>query len=773
MIWLVEAAVWNERVRGEDGFLERQEQLYLAEVRPLLERYCGDCHGGGQNEAGLDLDVYRTYLGVLEDRDRWLKLMRRVEGGEMPPPDAPGFEADDLTRLVSSLDTLLNQLDCDTLSRPGHVTIRRLNRFEYRNTVRDLTGVDYEPAAEFLGDDVGYGFDNIGDVLSLPPLLMEKYLDAAREISERAIVARPMASLELRTRGVELRGTHSYGDERPDAGALVNQSAAELEIEVPVDARYEFRIEAFGDQAGDESVKMALRVDGRNVKEFEVRATGDAPSSYTARVALKEGTRRVAIDFLNDFYQPDHPDPAQRDRNLVILELQVRGPVGRGVRLTKLPESHERLVFTTPADASPEAVAAAAEQVVRRLASRAFRRPATEQEIARLTDLVRLPMEEGETFESGVQLALQAVLVSPHFLYKVEQPVGEVEERRELDDFELATSLSYFLWSTMPDDELFRVAMSGKLSESDELERQVRRMLADPKSEALVESFASQWLQLRTLEKFRPDRDRFPDFSDALRSDMQEETRRFVSEILRRDLPLTTLLDADFTYVNGRLATHYGIPGVEGDEFRRVTLSDGQRGGLLTHASILSVTSNPTRTSPVKRGKWVLENLLGTPPPPPAPGVMELEAQGQLTGTLREKMQQHRADPTCAVCHSKMDPIGFALENFDAIGRWRNEDENAPIDASGELPEGQRFTGARELQRILVQERRDLFVRCVSEKLMTYALGRGLRYYDACAVNQIVDSIEDRGLKFSDLVLEIVRSQAFRARSRSQSEANP
>ena len=505
----------------------------------------------------------------------------------------------------------MNTVDCEGPVSPGRVTLRRLNRHEYRNTIRDLLGVDYAPARDFPADDVGYGFDNIGDVLSLPPLLMEKYLAAAEEISALATVL--------------------------------------------------------------------------------------------------------------------------------------------------------------PADSSPSP--SDVEAMLARLASSAFRRPATPVEVRRLVALVDLAKQQGDTLESGLRLALQAMLVSPHFLFRVERDPDEGMDVRTLDDFELATRLSYFLWSSMPDEELFALARAGQLRDGDELERQVRRMLADPKAQAYIENFAGQWLQLRNLDDMVFDAVRYPGSDRQLLADMREETTRFFAAVVRDDLSLLRILDGDFTFLNERLANHYGISGVTGPEFRQVSLQGTPRTGILTHASVLAVTSNPTRTSPVKRGKFVLDNLLGAPPPPPPPNVPLLEDAGrQLTGTLRQRMEQHRTNPTCAACHQLMDPIGFALEHFDAVGRYRQDDGGEPIDAAGVLPTGEQFAGLDELRKVLLENQRDEFIRCVVEKTLVYSLGRGLEYYDQCAVAKICTALKQDDYRTSRLVLEVVRSDPFQKRARKRSQ---
>jgi hypothetical protein len=440
--------------------------------------------------------------------------------------------------------------------------------------------------------------------------------------------------------------------------------------------------------------------------------------------------------------------------------LEVVAPAGQGS--ADLPESHKRIFGTRPAGLSDEDYA---RKIFSYFASRAFRRPATKEELERLVGIVKQVQKGGDSFERGIQLGVEAVLVSPHFLFRVEiDPNPTSKAVRPLNDYELATRLSYFLWSSMPDDELFALARKGELKNPKILEAQARRMLKDPKSQALVDNWGMQWLTLRNLANASPDPKMFPDWNEDLRQAMLKETNLFVTAVVREDRSVLDFLDGKFTYVNEKLAKHYGIPGVTGDNFQRVALTDGKREGILTQGSILTVTSNPTRTSPVKRGKWVLEQLLGTPPPPPPPNVPPLDgAQGQLTGTLRQRMEQHRKDPACANCHAKLDPLGFGLENFDAVGQWRATEKDAPVDASGELPGGVKFNGPIQLIEIL-KKSKDEFTRNLASTLMTYSLGRGLEHYDQCAVGEVTADASKKGYKFSVLVTDIVTSEPFRMR---------
>jgi hypothetical protein len=436
-----------------------------------------------------------------------------------------------------------------------------------------------------------------------------------------------------------------------------------------------------------------------------------------------------------------------------------------------LPESHQRIFICQPTSAVSKADCA--RKILESFARRAYRRPVTADEVDRLVRFVQHVVSQGDSFERAIQLAVQAVLVSPHFLFRVERdrPSTRPDGAAPISDFELASRLSYFLWSSMPDEELFRLAEQGRLREEGVLEAQVRRMLKDPQSKALVENFAGQWLQLRNLKTAAPNRRQFRAFDNTLRSAMQRETELFFEAILQENRSILDFLDADFTFLNAPLAKHYGIEGVKGDEFRRVTLTGDQRGGILTQASILTITSNPTRTSPVKRGKWILENILGTPPPPPPPDAGELkdDRKSALSGTLRQRMEQHRANPLCASCHQRMDPLGFGFENFDAIGHWRTKEGKFTIDSSGTLPGGETFHGPAELKAIL-QKKGDAFRRCLTEKLLTYALGRGLEDYDQCAVEEICRKVARSQNQCSRLVSEVVKSDPFQMRRGTQGE---
>ena len=721
---------------------------YETDVRPILERYCFDCHSGDRAEAGITLDAYKESRAKTHERKAWVKVLRQLQGGAMPPIDAEQPTREELAAIERWITDYALVPDCSRGERPGRVTVRRLNREEYNNTVRDLFDVNVRPADDFPSDDVGYGFDTIGDVLSLPPVLLDRYIDAADVVARAAIVSTDADAAPTR---------------RIEGGRLNSTGQFTRDFEIERDGNYVLRVMAWGDQAGPDPCRMMLGLDGKPRRTVDVPNSRGSPIEYDVRLRLEPGKHQFAVAFLNDFYDKAQKDPKKRDRNLEVDAITLAGPIG--LLPDDLPASHTRF-FSKPVDSQAEVIEQADQMkaLLGPIASRAFRRPATAEELDGLAAIFFSARRSGETVERAAQLALSALLVSPSFLFRVEgdPPPGRI---RNLNDYELAARLSFFLWSSIPDEVLFRAAARGEVHTPNQLATQAERMLRDPKVESLVKNFAGQWLQLRGLDDVKPDPQRFPGFDDELRESFRRETEVFFAHVVREDRSVLEFLDADYTFVNERLARHYGVSGVQGDEFRKVGLDGGKRGGLLGQASILTVTSNPTRTSPVKRGKWILENLFAAPPPDPPPNVPELaDAKGEkLVGTLRQRMEQHRADPACASCHKLMDPLGFGLENYDAIGGWRDRDGDAAVDAGGELPDGRRFSGPAELRTILAA-RKDEFRRCLIEKLLTYGLGRGLEYYDVCSVERIAAASAAGGDRFSVIVAEIVKSPAFRQR---------
>jgi len=611
-------------------------------VAPLISRYCLNCHDREMASGGIVLEDLRAEPSATELL-LYQKAALAMRSGSMPPSGKARPAPDEQRAFNAWLNAAYYRANCSAdMAASGRNPIRRLNRAEYNNTIHDLTGLDIHPADDFPADDVGYGFDNIADVLSIPPLLTERYLDAAEMVVE---------------------------------GVFASSTARQRLMEAP----------------SQDLLRFGLR--------------GLPPIRDQTNKRLYTG--------------PPPVDPIQQEL--------------------------ER-----------------AANILRQFADRAYRRPITYDELNRLLKFVENSQREGEGIEPGLRLALQAILASPHFLFL---PPADVSTVRIDHDFALASRLSYFLWSSMPDDELYQLAAAGKLREPRALAAQARRMLQDPRSRALVDNFAAQWLQLRNLKELSPDPSLFPNFDEALRSAMRTETELFCLNIIREDRSIVEFVDADFTFVNERLARHYGLAGVVGDEFRRVSLANTTRGGLLSQASILAVTSNPTRTSPVKRGRWIMENLLALPIPSPPPGSDDLKTQKSQGGTLRQQLERHRTDAKCASCHERMDPLGFGLENFDALGAWRDRDGDQLIDSSGTLA-GQSFNGPAEL-RAHLRSRPDEFARCLSEKLLIYALGRALGPPDECAVDRVVRRLEKKGDHFSNLIVGIVLSEPFRQRSRT------
>ena len=737
---------------------------YVTDIRPFFEQYCFDCHEGEYAEEGLALDGYADIASIQADRRHWEKVFDRIRVGAMPPSDSDQPTEEELERVVAWLDHTLFYVNCDLAPDPGRVTIRRLNRAEYNNTVRDLVGVNFRPADDFPSDDVGYGFDNIGDVLSVPPLLIEKYLDAAEQIAEAAILTEHARYQERRFAAREMERDGAVSNGGDDAAGFTSRGTVYSDVELAA-GRYLIQIEAGAQQAGDERARMRLQLGDDREHVFEIRGENRSQDWYEIEWDVSAGKRRIGVSFINDYYNPEK----REDRNLYVRTVLLEGPLDLPM---ELPESHTQLVAVTP-DESRDLTEAAQENV-RGLLSRAFRRPPTDEEVAQYAGFVEMTTERGESFERGMQIALQAILVSPQFLFRVEtdKRPDDPDARHTLNDYELATRLSYFLWSSMPDEELFRLAGENRLHEDAVLEQQVRRMLADPRSYALIENFGGQWLNLRRLmtEDVAPAPEVFPEWNAELRADMATETELFLASVVREDRNIIDLLEGRFTFLNERLAVLYGIDGIEGDDFRRVELTDGRRAGVLTQASILTLTSYPTRTSPVIRGKWVMENLLGDEPPDPPPLVPGLEETQAANPdlSLREQLGIHRADPTCASCHVVMDEIGFGLENFDAIGRWREQDGRFDVDATGTLPSGETFTGPMELIDILKMREWE-FTGCLAEKLLTYAIGRGLEYYDQCTIEAVVQELQETDSRFSTLVTAIVKSEPFRMRRGDES----
>ena len=752
----VAVGLWNT-AHNAAAPADPQPPTFAKDVVPFLAKHCYSCHGNGKKRGQLSLDKYKGDESLQKDNKTWENVLQMIRSGAMPPKARPRPEESEIKAVLFNIEGVLANVDCAKSRDAGRVTLRRLNRAEYNNTIRDLVGVDFKPAADFPNDDVGYGFDNIGDVLSLSPLLLEKYLAAAESILDSAIVvADSPKPTKTTVGGIRFRPRVDAGELRRGLGNVLFAKGDLIGEIYCEEGDYTVRVDAFGQQVGDEPVRGVIRI-GEAKKEFELKAVKEKPETLELNVKAKAGTSRVVVSFQNPYSDPNVEDKTKKERLLVVRKIEFDGPYNPPP--PKLPESHTRIMAHNPDLKDREA----AHEIVTRFANRAFRRPAKPEEVERFLKLYDKSEKSGQRFEDRVRLALSGVLVSPYFLFRVELEPAEAKAGAvyAINEYELASRLSYFLWSSMPDDELFALAAKGELRKS--LDAQVKRMLKDPKSVAFVKNFAGQWLTIRKLAEINPDPKVFPAFDEELRSAMYRETELFFDAILREDRSVLDFLDADFSFVNERLARHYGIAGVKGKEFQRVKLPPN-RGGVLTQASILTLTSNSTRTAPVKRGKFVLDQILNSPPPPPPPDVPNLPLDKELTGSLRKIMEQHRENPVCASCHQRMDPIGFAFENFDGIGAWRDKDGRFAIDPSGVLPDGKAFKGPDGLKAIL-KDKKEVFSRCLTEKVLTYALGRGVEYYDRCAVDKILRALDKDDYRFSVLLSEVVKSEPFQMRT--------
>jgi hypothetical protein len=729
---------------------------YPKDVQPLLQKYCYDCHGQGADRGEVALDAHPSAETRRRDVELWSRVAENLRADLMPPAGKPRPSAAERARLIAWIRGDVQQVDCRAPD-PGRVTLRRLNSSEYTFTIRDLFGVDVDPSEFLPPDDSGYGFDNIGDVLTVSPLLMEKYFDAAERVV-RVLVAEKPAVPEVR------RGRDAFElVEEPGPG----RSVSEARLELPRPGTYQLRLE-IGVGSPDPfagKVQVQVFLDGRRLlRRSYSHGNRGYPLRFRRPLAAGEHVWRLEVDAAGAQLAPGS------SINVTIDDLVARGPEGT----RDYPEPHKRLFFEGPAPADPERRLAYAREVLRRVADRAYRRPVEESTLDRLAEIAR-SADRGRPgdFERGVSRALTAILTSPRFLFRPEarpalaagQPAAAGVP---LDDWTLAARLSYLLWSTAPDDQLAALARAGTLRA--QLASTVARMVADEKADRFVSNFVGQWLRTRDVDNTPVDGPRAKLMTERLRRAMRAETELLFAHIMREDRDLLELLTADYTFANAALAKFYGLTEpVEGPRMRKVSLGpDSVRGGILGQGSFLLVTSNPTRTSPVRRGLFVLENLLGAPPPPPPPNLPTLDEAGKGKGPLsvREQLELHRAKPACAGCHARMDPIGLGLESFDAIGALREREDESdgggakPIDARGTLITGERFSGVRELRAILAT-RREAFYRTVTRKLLTFALGRGLEPADDCAVDAIIGRLQSGSGRFSTLLQGVIESRPF------------
>ncbi len=725
-------------------------------VKPVLTKSCYPCHNDRLASGSLNLQQYNSPASIEPGRDQWERIVQKLRTGEMPPKGLPKPSLETVNAFIATVKQEFERVDRATPADPGRVTARRLNRVEYSNTVRDLLAVDFRADKDFPTDDSGHGFDNIGDVLTISPVLMEKYLTAAERISARALGADPLP------KPVEIAYENKQKNIR-----RIGRSLVEATHRVDFDAEYQVIIGLPGERARDaKPVKLGFWMDGKliHTQMAETKPSGlnyfNPYSEETFRVYLPEGDHVFRAGFIDDdFVKTLTEKEAFSDKkNKFLNMIKFQGPFpAKGEKA-----SRKKILVCDPKTGGQPCI----EKIVSTLARRAYRRPVTKTEVAGLMNFVKMGSADGHSVEQGIQLAIQAMLVSPHFLFRIERDPDPTNPGKvhKITDIELASRLSYFLWSSMPDEQLLTLGETNKLHEPVVLDGQIKRMLEDDRSAALSANFAGQWLEIRNLDSVKPDPGKFPDWGPELRDAMRAETRMFFEAMLRENRPIPEFLDAKFTFLNERLAKHYGIEGVEGADFRRVDLATDQRGGILSHASVLTVSSYPTRTSPVIRGKYVLQNILGAPPPAPPPDVPPLdESEVGNSGSLRQQMEKHRSNAMCASCHNRMDTLGFGLENYDAIGRWRTKDGKFDIDSAGTFPNGKAFTTPAQMRAALKDETPD-FARCLTEKMLTYALGRGLERYDRRTVEGITTKLAADEYKFQSLVYEIVRSLPFQSR---------
>jgi hypothetical protein len=752
-----------------------------------VNQYCVTCHNERVKTAGLMLDrIDVTNPGA--NAEIWEKVMRKVQTGTMPPPNMPQLSAHDRRELLTFLET---SLDAAAVAKPNPgrtETLRRLNRTEYQNAVRDLLSLDIDAASLLPADESGHGFDNV-TVGDLPPTLLDRYISAAQKVSRLAI-GTTQTSLQadvIRLPADRTQETHVAGLPLGTRGGL------SIPYTFAQDGEYEIQVWLARDLSGNvgglrersRAHEMVVLVDREPVKTFTIQKLVDDDTTLDkdlrVRVTVSAGPHDIAVTFINDssslleaqrqpqlarFNERRHPRTAP-----AVDQVSVSGPyAAKGA--TDTP-SRRRIFVCRPEGADKGKEEACVKNILLTLTRRAYRRPVSQADIERPLALYREGRADGD-FEAGIGKALSAVLINPEFLFRVEADpasakatAGKPAQAYRISDLELASRLSFFLWSSIPDDELLDAAIRGRLSRPEELEKQTRRMLADRRSFNLATNFAGQWLRLRNLDAFVPSTRLYPEFDDNVRQGFRQETELFFDSVLREDRSVLDLIRADYTFLNERLARHYGIPNVHGSRFRRVTLApESKRGGLLRHGSVLSVTSYATRTSPIIRGVYVLDNIFGAPPPPPLPNVPALdESTVSASLPMRERLAAHRKNPVCANCHRTIDPVGFALENFNAVGQWREyEGEGEPIDVSGALPGAGEFRGVAGLEDALLS-RPELFAAALTEKLLTFGLGRGIEYYDAPAVRKIVRDAGKDGYRFSSLILGIVKSVSFQMRN--------
>ena len=724
-------------------------QQYHSDIYPMLEQYCYDCHMDGSDKGKLDLDKYPDLTSMRKSPKVWEHILARVDYHLMPPPNKKQPDPAEREKLVNWITDAVFPIDPNRpISR--YPVIRRLNRIEYQNTIRDLLSVEIDASKILPADDSGYGFDNIGSVLTISPAHIEKYLLAAETALDKALVLGP-----TKTPLKKLKTKDFKGEARPRQEGLYFIRNGESSHTIKIDHKgdYILRIAASGKQAGGEPAKLVVSHNGKIIETHAVTNSLDDEKIFTTKLKLRAQSHLISLGFSNDYYNPEAKNPRQRDRNLMVHSLHLEGPLGFK---QKKPKTHQNIFLARKTEISD---AEYARNILQNFMPKAFRRPISTAEIDRYMSLFKHMRTTGSNLEHSIYGTLQAILISPSFLYIAPPENLEKNFPSRVSEHVLASRLSYFLWSSMPDDELMQLAHQGKLRT--QLDQQVIRMLKSDKSKEMIRHFSGQWLQLRDLAVITPNRKRFPTFTTALAQDMRTETEMLTNHILRGNKSLLEFLDAEYSFINNRLASHYSIPKITGSHFRRVELKNTKRRGILTHASLLTITSQPNRTSPVLRGKFVLENILDITPPPPPPLAESFDDKHNHNRTLREQLSMHRKKAACAGCHNLMDPVGLAFEHYDAIGRFREFENGQPIDASGKLVTGETLENADSLRQIIATKKSDEFLQCLTSKMLTYALGRGVDRYDRITVENILRDLKNEEYRAHSLILSIIKSAPF------------
>ena len=723
------------------------------EIIPLLEEYCYDCHGEGAKKGGFKIDELIGLGAFKQNQKKWDRVWKNLNNRNMPPANVFQPYDPEISKILTWIEEASfrpNLAEEDS----GNARLRRLNRTEYENTIQDIFGIEIDAESYFPADDTGYGFDTIGEVLTLSPLLMEKYLGMAKVVMQKVLgpIKEENESVQFFAENIE--GGRQYESLR----VLPQRGSFEINHTSTIKGEYEVKVWASASRAGNEFAKMQVQVNGREIQTFSIESEYPRKSIYRFPFQGNENQRnKISLSFTNDFYDPENRNPKRRDRNLYVEKIEILTPKDfnlsfRESRLRLLGESETQNIKDHHALFS-----------FKKWLPRIYRTDLNSDDFTKHEFFFREMRAKGLASIEAVRQTFKAALISPRFIFREESM--DFAKPDKIDEFALAHRLSYFLWSSVPDDTLWELAKNRELRKN--LKKEFQRMLSDPKINAFIENFSGQWLQLRDLKLATPNPDQFPEFSDSIRVSMIRETEEFIKYLLMQNLPVGTLLSANFSMVNHELAKYYGLPGNFTEEFQRVVFTGedlAKRGGILTHGSILAITSNPTRTSPVKRGKWVLENLLAAPPREPPPNVTDLEEpikKDNRVLTLREQMAQHSKNPMCYSCHASMDNLGYAMENFNAIGKWRTEEDGVPLDVLGKLSSGEEFNGVQELQSFLKNHKKQAIVRCIIKKLLTYGLGRGLTYKDRALVDDILANFSDKDVLLADLLFAVIESESF------------